>query len=279
MRFEGSFKNKDAQNIAYKAFIPADPKSVLVMAHGLGENFLKYAYFGERLYGAGVAAFLYDQRGHGRSQGRRVFAADFDDLVSDLRQMVEIAKVETLCEDVFVAGLSMGGLLALDYSIKYGDTIRGVICSAPAVKLKSPPGGIEYGAARFISALFPWLTTPNRIPYEWLTHDAALIEETKADKNSQNVISFGLFVRMMEAMKFVSDNAGGISVPVLFLQGADDKVVDAGGVRELFEKIPFSDKELKIYDGLYHELLRETCREEIADYILGWIQKRTGERG
>ncbi|MFA5093936.1 MAG: alpha/beta fold hydrolase [Candidatus Omnitrophota bacterium] len=203
---------------------------------------------------------------------------DFDDLVSDLRQMIEIAKVETLREDVFVAGLSMGGLLALDYSIKYGDTITGVICSAPAVKLKNPPGGIEYGAARFIAALFPWLTTPNRIPYEWLTHDAALIEETKADKNSQRVISFGLFLQMTKAMRFVFDNAGGIKVPLLFLQGSDDKVVEADGVRELFEKIPSIDKELKVYDGLYHELLRETRREEIAGYIIDWIQKRTGER-
>jgi len=278
LRFEGSFKNKDAQNIAYKAFLPSDPAAVLVMAHGLGENYLKYRYFGEKLYDAGIAAFLYDQRGHGKSQGRRVFAADFEDLVSDLRQMVEIAKVQALREDVFVAGLSMGGLLAIDYSIKYADTIKGIICSAPAVKLKTPPGGIEAGAARFIAALFPWLTTPNRIPYAWLTHDAALIDETKADRNSQRVISFGLFIQMVKAMKFVSDNAGGIRVPVLFLQGSADKGVDSEGVRELFGRIPSADKELKIYDGLYHELLRETRREEIADYILGWIQKRTGER-
>jgi len=98
LKFEGSFKNKDAQNIIYRAFIPDSPKAVVVLAHGLGEHSMKYGYFGDMLYSAGIAAFLYDQRGHGRSQGRRVCVGDFGDYVSDLRQMAAIAKVEALCD-------------------------------------------------------------------------------------------------------------------------------------------------------------------------------------
>ncbi len=281
MKFEGSFKNKDAQNIIYRAFIPEGPKAVVVLAHGLGEHSLKYGYFGEMLYSAGIAAFLYDQRGHGRSQGRRVYAGDFGDYVSDLRQMVGIAKVETLCEKVFVVGLSMGGLLALDYAIRYSDAgngIKGVAVSAPALKLKSPPSGIEKGIVEFVALLAPRLTTPNRIPFEWLTHDKQLIKETKEDKLSQRVISLGLYVEMTKAMRFVSENIGKLDVPALFMQGTDDKVVDMDGVREIFGKIPVKDKELVLYEGMYHELLRETRRDEIMGRIADWVLKRAGER-
>ncbi|MDD5269728.1 MAG: lysophospholipase [Candidatus Omnitrophica bacterium] len=281
MKFEGSFKNKDAQNIIYRAFIPDSPKAVVVLAHGLGEHSMKYRYFGDMLYSAGIAAFLYDQRGHGRSQGRRVCIGDFGDYVSDLRQMAAIAKVEALCGKAFIVGLSMGGLLALEYAIRYRDdkdAIRGVVVSAPALKLKSPPSGIEKGIVGLIALLMPRLTTPNRIPFEWLTHDKDLIKDTKEDKLSQRVISFGLYAEMIKAMRFVSENIGMLDVPALFIQGTDDKVVDMAGVREIFDRIPVKDKELALYEGMYHELLRETRREEIIGKIADWILKRAGER-
>ena len=276
MKTEGSFKNKDAQNIFYRAFIPERPKAAVVLVHGLGEHSAKYNCFGEDACKRGMAFFAYDQRGHGRSGGFRCHVDAFDDFVEDLRQFVEIAKIESLCGNVFVVGLSMGGLTSLLFSMKYGGMIKGTAVCAPALRFVSPPTGIEAGVAGLLSFFLPRLTTPNRVPFEYLSHDKELIEKTKGDKQSHRVISFRLFTEATKAAAYVLENAVRLRVPLLLLQGTGDRVVDPSGTKEFFQKMAFQDKELKLYDGLYHELLREMERQEIMDYILSWIANRTG---
>lgn len=274
MKFEGSFKNKDAQEIAYRAFVPERPKAVAVLIHGLGEHSLKYGHFGERVFEKGMAFFAYDQRGHGRSEGARCHVGRFDDFVEDLRQFVEIAKIESLCDKVFLVGLSMGGLISLVFSMKYGDKIRGAVACAPTLRFANPPSGIETGIAELLALLCPRMTTSNRIPFEYLSHDMELVENTKNDKFSYQVLSFKLFKELKKGMGYTVENAAAIKTPVLLLHGKEDKVVDPAGTAEFYDKIISADKEIKLYDGLYHELLRETKRAEIIDCILDWIAKR-----
>ena len=276
MKTEGSFKNKDAQDLVYRAFIPESPKAAVILVHGLGEHSLKYDYFGESVCGKGLAFFAYDQRGHGRSDGPRCHIDSFDDFTEDLRQFVETAKVISLCEKVFIVGSSMGGLTALVFSIKYGGKIKGTVACAPALRFTRPPSGIEAGMAGLLSLLCPRLTTPNRVPFEYLSHDKELIEKTRDDKYSQRILTFKMFTESKKAMKFAIDNADKINVPVLLMHGTEDKVMDPSGTKEFYGKAAIGDKEIKLYDGLYHELLRETKREEIINYIIDWILKRTG---
>ena len=277
MKFEGSFKNKDAQNLIYRAFIPGNPKAAVVLVHGMGEHSLKYDHMAGMFYDKGLAFFLYDQRGHGRSDGKKVYVNRYADLLDDLRQFTDIAKAESLRENVYLLGTSMGGLTSLLFAIEYGESIDGVIASAPALRFVNPPSGIEVSLAPLLAFLFPALTTSNRVPFEYLTHDAAAIEAQKADKLSLRIVSFKMFVEMTKTMRYVFDNASRIKVPALLLHGTGDRVVDAKATKEFLDKMGSADKEVRLYDGLYHELLNETNRREIIEGIIDWISKRAGK--
>ncbi|MFH0771065.1 MAG: alpha/beta hydrolase [Candidatus Omnitrophota bacterium] len=274
MKFEGSFKNKDAQNLIYRAFIPSNPRASVIFVHGLGEHSLKYDFVAEWFYNRAIAFFIYDQRGHGRSQGNRCHAARFDDLVEDLRQVVNIAKAETLREDAYLFGLSMGGLAAIIFALKHSDEIKGVVVSAPVLRLKEPPSKLKVFWAGAFSYLFPSLTVLNGISFESLTHDTAAIAETKTDKFSQQIISLRLFSEMTKSAGYALENARDIKIPILLLQGTEDKVVDVDAIKEFYEKIAVKDKQMALYEGLYHELLRETNKVEIIKRVLNWISER-----
>lgn len=275
MKFEGSFKNNDAQNLIYRAFIPEGTKASVIFVHGLGEHSLKYDAFAERFYRERIAAFSYDQRGHGRSEGKRGHINRFEELVEDLRRFVDIVKVQTLKQDVYLIGQSLGGVVSIIYAIEYSSQIKGVVLSSPVFRLKNPPSEVETAIVKTLNFFVPTLTLFNRIPFEDISHDEGAILETKKDRLSHRLISIRLYLEMVKSMKYVYDNITKIKVPVLLLHGTGDKVTDVDATKEFFEGLTSRDKEIKLYPELFHELFREVEGQEIQGYVKNWILNRT----
>ena len=42
----------------------------------------------------------------------------------------------------------------------------------------------------------------------------------------------------------------------------------------LYGNISSSDKEVKVYEGLYHEILNERAKDKVIDEIHSWIERR-----
>ena len=62
--------------------------------------------------------------------------------------------------------------------------------------------------------------------------------------------------------------------PCIILQGEEDKIVPKEIAENLYEKISSKDKEIKVYKGLYHEILNEKLKDTILDDIVDWLDKR-----
>jgi len=54
--------------------------------------------------------------------------------------------------------------------------------------------------------------------------------------------------------------------------GSSDPVVSPKGGENLFSNLKISDKDLKIYEGYYHELINEIDRERVFQDIERWVQ-------
>jgi len=78
---------------------------------------------------------------------------------------------------------------------------------------------------------------------------------------------------------FAQENATCYGLPCLMLHGTDDRLVSAKVSERIFSRILSHDKTLKLYEGLYHELLQEPEQEMVLADILDWLDKQVHSRG
>ena len=62
--------------------------------------------------------------------------------------------------------------------------------------------------------------------------------------------------------------------PVLMLHGEKDGLVSVQDTYDFFAAASSTDRQMKIYGGLYHEIFNEYCRDEVISDTLRWMRRR-----
>jgi uncharacterized protein len=113
--------------LSYALFEPeGTPRGGVVIVHGAGSRKESHFDFARAARAAGLAAVVYDQRGHGESEG------PLDDRLAD-----DVLRVRELLPDAPVAlrGSSMGGYVAIMAARRVGAAAVVAICPAGAEHL------------------------------------------------------------------------------------------------------------------------------------------------
>ncbi|MDR1852149.1 MAG: lysophospholipase, partial [Propionibacteriaceae bacterium] len=78
MSKEFKFDSFDSTTLFGTSDVPTSPKAVVLVVHGLCEHLGRYDYLTARLNAQQYAVYRFDHRGHGRSEGQRVYYDDFN---------------------------------------------------------------------------------------------------------------------------------------------------------------------------------------------------------
>src|SRR5438477_11919237 len=104
-RREGRFSD---DRLAYRVWDTADPKAIVVIAHGYAEHSGRYDHVGVALAEAGLSAWALDHAGHGLSKGDdRGNAGSVEDVIADMDTFVTLASASAPSLPVFLIGHSM----------------------------------------------------------------------------------------------------------------------------------------------------------------------------
>lgn len=257
----------DGTKLFFRKDVPETPKAIVVVVHGLCEHLGRYDYVAEKLNQSGFGVYRFDHRGHGRSEGKRVFFSDYNEIVDDVNHFVELAKKENEGLPVFLLGHSMGGYAVAMFGTKYPGKVNGIVTSGALTRLNAVPPGflpIQQPADTYF---------PNELG-DGVCSDPAVVEAYANDPLVEKKISVGLYNTLYYGVEWMKKNAKKFTDPALVLHGCCDGLVSEKDSREFFGDIASSDKTLKIYAHLFHEILNEPCRDEIIEEIVDWMNKR-----
>lgn len=254
---------------------PGSPTGVVVIAHGFAEHTGRYAAVAERLVADGLAVRAADHRGHGLSEGKRTSVVRFGDYVDDLAMVVAQARARWPAQRVVLLGHSMGGLVALDFAVRPGDALSGLVLSAPAACPREI-SRLTLVVGRVLSRLAP-NTGVLRVPLNRISRDPAVVEAYNNDPLVfRTPIRARLGAEMLDAMDRVEAGLPLLRVPLLVMQGTADGIVDPGCGPHVYDRAGSRDKTLKMYDGLWHEIFNEPERDHVLSDLTAWLRPHLG---
>jgi alpha-beta hydrolase superfamily lysophospholipase len=250
------------------------PWAVIIFLHGIASH---AGWFGETaadLDSRGVAVYGPDRRGSGRSGGPRGHLERYERALDDVEEMARLVSSEHGSTPVFLAASSWAAKLAVVYAAQRPGSLSGLLLLGPGLlprvnlsttrQLFVVVGHRVAPTARLPIPLTPELYTANR-PY---------VDFIRGDR-----------LRLLEATtRFVWETArldrqrgrasAHLSLPLLVLQGEDDKMMDVPRTRRWFSKLGVEDKTYLAYPGAGHTLDFEPDRSRYLADMLAWLSDR-----
>jgi len=273
---EGNFKGTGNFNLYWNGWLPeGQPRAIILIAHGLGEHINRYTNLVNEVVPRGYAVYGVDHQGHGKSEGTRCYVDRFQTYLDDLKTFYDILRRESPGSKIVMLGHSMGGLIATAYAEQHQQDLCCMVVSAPLLKAGDSVAPATIAMARVLSAITPKLGV-QALDSVYLCHDKAVVEAYDKDPLVfRGKITARLGSEMFTTMTKVEQGIPSITLPLLIMQGTDDKLVNQEGAKMLYAKAGSSDKTLILYEGFYHEIFNEPDRSRVFADLNPWLDSHT----
>lgn len=271
--------------------------------HGFSEHINRYNDFFPALAAQGIQVFAWDQRGWGRSvtkPSEKGLTGSTSQVLADVAAFVQdklpsapggdqsqagTEQVTASPAPVFVMGHSMGGgealMLASDAQhAELVGRVRGWILESPFVGFPAgeEPSNIKVLAGRLVGRLLPRQQLKHVVPPEHLSRDPAIVESVRNDALCHNTGTLEGLASLLDRTVMLSSGQvrlGKQVRSVLLVHGTGDRVCSYDAAIKFMERQhAVEDKTSRTYDGAYHQLHSDHCKDDFAKYLMGWILDR-----
>ncbi|MCD4672821.1 MAG: lysophospholipase [Anaerolineaceae bacterium] len=271
---EGTFKTKDGLELYEQWWLPEDEfKGMVVIVHGWAEHSGRYAHVAAALNERGYGVGTFDQRRHGKSDpsGPSAKIKNFDDFWDDLDEFLERARKRSDGKPLFLFGHSLGGEIVVSYAINRQLALNGLLTSGATLQISKDISPLMVKLAGVVSKIA--LNLPTIVlDGTFISRDEEVVRKYDSDPlNYRGGVPVRTGAEINRIIKFIQANMEKITLPVLIMQGTADRLSDPQGSKDLYARAQSADKTLKLYEGLYHEILNEPEQDEVIKDIVQWL--------
>ncbi len=277
---EHTFATWDGVELFYRAWLP-EPRSnetktdkAVILFHRGHEHSGRLSDVVEGLKLDGVAAFAWDARGHGRSPGDRGYAPSFGCMVKDVdcfvRHVSETYNIPY--GNLIVIAHSVGAVTVSAWIHDYAPPIRALVLATPALRVK-----LYVPLAIPALRLQQWFKKGKKqfvksyVKSTMLTHDREQAARYDADPLIAKAIAVNILLGLYDASTRLMADAGAIRVPTLLVAGDADWVVELSAEDKFFDALSSPIKRMRVFQGMYHDVLHESDRHLVLDELRGFI--------
>ncbi|GAB2303013.1 hypothetical protein Dimus_037004 [Dionaea muscipula] len=267
---------------------PSDIVGTVSVVHGFtGESSWFVQLTAVLLAKSGFATCAIDHQGHGFSDpldGLVVHIPDIKPVVDDCVSFFESFRARYPPSlPSFLYSESLGGAIALlitlrpDLSRPFdGLVLNGAMCGV-SPKFK-PPWPLEHLLSVVAAVIPTWPVVPTRgsIPavsfkVEWKRRLALASPRRYAGRPRAATA-----LELLRISKEVQGKFEDVEIPFLIVHGEEDVICDPACAEDLYRRAASKDKTLKIYPGMWHQLIGEA--DEDVDRVFGdvvdWLKTR-----
>lgn len=254
--------------------VPATKKVIgnIVIVHGFKDYSERYLDFAYRLASEGYEVYGFDMRGHGKSEGDRVYFESVDVVMQDFKAAIKVFKQIDNNKPWILMGHSAGAALTARFVIDNPKELNGFILSAPALMRSSNINFVMEGAVRLMSTIAPH-TKAVDLPNKDFSRSPEVVESLSTDPWIENIkVPARTAKVMLDNMDYIHVAKRKNKLPFLVLHGQIDKINNVEGSIDFFAGTPTSPLQEKIiYSNYAHDLLHEPEHEQVENDILKWL--------
>ncbi|MCE2913338.1 MAG: lysophospholipase [Pseudomonadota bacterium] len=252
----------------------ATARGTVQIVHGLGEHVGRYEHVAAALNATGWHVLAHDQRGHGRSEGRRGALPHPVALLADVTQVMD--NFRDGGRHVLL-GHSMGGLVAArhvaeglaELPARWQREVDALVLSSPALD----PGmnGLQKLLLAVLGPLAPGLALGNGLQPAWISRDPSVVAAYTADPLVHDRVTPALVRFIVDGGTLVRQLAPRWRVPTLLMWAGADRCVAPAGSAAFASAAPGGVLTARQWPGLAHEIFNEPERAEVIGALTQWL--------
>ena len=296
-KYYNTKSNFDQMPIEVMVLEPENPIGILQMCHGMAEIKERYQETMKKLANHGYICVIHDHRGHGNIDEKDLgyFKDDTGKgIVKDVIQITNEIKERYPNLPVFLFGHSMGSLVVRCVMKENDDAYAGlIVCGSPS---SNPMASIAITLTKFFSkikgerhrskllhglSVGSYTIKGEEYEHAWITTDKEVQKAYDEDKRCGYTFTCNGFLNLFILMRDCYDSKNwklkNKQCPIYFIAGSEDPCIvnkdSFNQAVDFMKQIGYENVTSKVYPNVRHEILNDTCKEEVVDDILTFMKK------
>jgi alpha-beta hydrolase superfamily lysophospholipase len=290
--YDANFQSSMADSHCYvKYYYPKSPlpKKIkhIIFQHGAIEYHKRHEELFDALrlkFGNSLVISCLDLVGHGFSGGGRAYIDKFETYQTDFLKFIRIGQdlyreheIET-----HVIGHSLGGLIILKTLVDFPDQIpfkvESLILTNPCLKPKFTLPTMVNEWVLSLSTKLGRLRLPSLYDGFDLTNDRERAISFNHDHLNSNFMTMGMGAEIIKTCRQITPYSYYLQVPVFCITSGDDVIVDHKTTELFLTGLDKAKVKHLFYPHCKHDILNETCRKEVFQEIIEYIENREWEQ-